>query len=519
MEGAMSRPTCCPSCLFAAFILLIPAALFASSDGSEACVDCHAGYSGALVKEWQGSRHAANGVGCLSCHAAPATDETAGSHMGFTVTALVTPRTCAKCHAREYGEFSRSHHARAGEILASLDNVLAERAAGMPGNIADAASGCWQCHGTIVRLKRDAKGAPVINKDTGLPLVLASTWPNSGIGRINPDGSKGTCNACHSRHAFEAKVARSPENCGKCHLGPDHPQEEIYTESKHGIAFQANRSRMALDKEGDWVLGKDYTAAPTCTTCHIGAYMTSDGQVVANNHDVGRRISWTLRPVVSVRINRVLFEDGYKEDYPAAKALPGKGGIMETLENVMDKGALVAKKVSRKIAEVTGWEARRSEMQGVCLNCHGESHVENFYAQYDDLVTLYNDKFAAPAQALMNDLVADKVLSANAPFEQKVQWTFYELWHHQGRRARMGASMMGPDYTHWHGMYEVARSFYTEFLPQVVETAAAKGPEMKKKYEAKVAAILARPENIWLRGLSPEESARLRESYREKYGQ
>jgi hypothetical protein len=42
---------------------------------------------------------------------------------------------------------------------------------------------------------------------------------------------------------------------------------------------------------------------------------------------------------------------------------------------------------------------------------------------------------------------------------------------------------------------------------------------MKKKYEAKVAAILARPENTWLRGLTPEESARLRESYREKYGQ
>ena len=99
-----------------------------------------------------------------------------------------------------------------------------------------------------------------------------------------------------------------------------------------------------------------------------------------------------------------------------------------------------------------------------------------------------------------------------------VQWSFYELWHHQGRRARMGASMMGPDYTHWHGMYEVAKSFYLEFLPQVVEIAASKGPEMKKKYEKKVSALLARPENIWLRGLSAEESNRLRESYKEKYG-
>ena len=82
----------------------------------------------------------------------------------------------------------------------------------------------------------------------------------------------------------------------------------------------------------------------------------------------------------------------------------------------------------------------------------------------------------------------------------------------------MGASMMGPDYTHWHGMYEVAKSFYLDFLPEVVAAASAKGWEMKQRYESKVSAILERPENLWLRGLTAEESAKLRESYREKYG-
>lgn len=507
-----------------AFLLVLFGAVLAlggiraDADGSEACIACHSSGSRALVMEWESSRHAASGVGCLSCHGMPETAETAAQHMGFSVSAIVSPKSCATCHQREYQEFSRSHHARAGEIIASLDNVLAERAAGMPGNIADAASGCWQCHGSVVTLQRDAKGAVVLDAELGFPKVLAATWPNSGIGRINPDGSRGTCNACHSRHAFEAKTARAPENCGKCHLGPDHPQAEIYEESKHGIAFSENRSRMALDKSGSWVLGKDYSAAPTCTTCHIGAYMNADGEVVANNHDVGRRISWTLRPVVSSKINRVLFDDGYKEDYPASRALPARGGVIETLEYLLERAVLVVKKVVRKVAEVTSWEARRSEMQGVCLNCHGPSHVRNFYTQYDDLVTLYNEKFALPAQQLMNDLLTDEVLNSNAPFEHEVQWTFYELWHHQGRRARMGASMMGPDYTHWHGMYEVAKSYYVEFLPQVVEAAETKGPEMKLKYEGKVADVLARPENIWLRGLSAEESNRLRESYREKYG-
>jgi hypothetical protein len=430
----------------------------------------------------------------------------------------VTPKDCAKCHAREYGEFARSHHARAGEILASLDNVLAERAAGMPGNIADASNGCWQCHGSIVRFQRDAKGAVLRDSDTGAPRLLAPTWPNTGIGRINPDGSKGSCSACHPRHSFEAKVARSPESCGKCHLGPDHPQAEIYAESKHGIAFAAYRSRMALDKEGDWVLGKDYSAAPTCATCHISSYETPEGEVTANNHDVGRRISWTLRPAVSVRINRVLFDDGFKEDYPETRVTPKPGGSMETVENVMEQGTLVPKKVTRKVAEVMAWPQRRAEMQGVCLSCHGPSHVDGFYAQFDDLVAVYNEKFAKPAQKLMDSLLSDKVLKPNAPFEQEVQWTFYELWHHQGRRARHGASMMGPDFTHWHGMYEVAKSFYLDFLPQTVEAAAAKGPAMKKKYQDEVKRILARDEHIWRRGLSPEEAARLRDSYREKYG-
>ena len=202
--------------------------------------------------------------------------------------------------------------------------MLAEKAAGMPGNIADAVNGCWQCHGTSSSSSATPKGDIVREGKENKPVIAADTWPNSGIGRLNPDGSKGSCNACHSRHSFEAKLARAPENCGKCHMGPDHPQIEIYNESKHGIAFYANRDKMALDKDS-WVLGKDYSAAPTCATCHISSYMTPEGVAKGNSHDVGERISWTLRPVVSSKLNQVIFEDGNKEDYPETKPLPKVG--------------------------------------------------------------------------------------------------------------------------------------------------------------------------------------------------
>ncbi len=56
---------------------------------------------------------------------------------------------------------------------------------------AAAVSGCWQCHGSEVKVLPGGKLDP-------------ATWPNTGIGRINPDGSEGSCSACHSRHSFSA---------------------------------------------------------------------------------------------------------------------------------------------------------------------------------------------------------------------------------------------------------------------------------------------------------------------------
>ena len=300
-------------------------------------------------------------------------------------------------------------------------------------------------------------------------------------------------------------------------MGPDHPQIEIYNESKHGIAFYANRDLMALDTHGDWVLGRDYSAAPTCATCHISSYMTPSGQYEGNSHDVGERISWTLRPIISSKLNLVIYEDGFKEDYPETRDLPSVGDTVDTAEKVVENEELVSKTVPRTVAQIITWEERRQRMKGACLNCHNDTYVDNFYIQFDDLVTLYNEKFGKPAKQFMDELKADGVLNPNAPFEHNVQWVFWELWHHEGRRARHGASMMGPDYTHWHGMYEVAKHYYEKFLPAVVEAAETKGAAMKAKYERKVREHLNQPEHIWLKGLSPEEAERLRQMYQQRY--
>ena len=69
----------------------------------------------------------------------------------------------------------------------------------------------------------------------------------------------------------------------------------------------------------------------------------------------------------------------------------------------------------------------------------------------------------------MNLIKQKGLLKSKASFSNKIEWTFWELWHHEGRRARHGAAMMAPDYTWWHGIYEVAQHFYFKFLPEALD--------------------------------------------------
>ena len=89
-----------------------------------------------------------------------------------------------------------------------------------------------------------------------------------------------------------------------------------------------------------------------------------------------------------------------------------------------------------------------------------------WYVQYDGLVELYNNKFGKPGGQLY---AAAKPLLKPVKFGNSIDFTWFELWHHEGRRARHGAAMMGPDYTWWHGIYEVAKHFYFKFIPEAIE--------------------------------------------------
>ncbi|MBU0995787.1 MAG: hydroxylamine oxidoreductase [Proteobacteria bacterium] len=376
-----------------------------------ACIDCHKKEHPGLFADWAGSRHASANITCIDCHKAEASDpdvsqahfkqyERSDQKFGtkeykIPIAAVVTPKDCSRCHPDEAKQYSVSKHANTMEIIWKIDPWLNK---GMNSDV-ERTAGCYHCHGTVLEMK-DGK-------------LTSETWPNVGVGRINLDGSKGSCTSCHTRHRFSVMEARKPQACGQCHLGPDHPQIEIFTESKHGDIYDAFGDDYNWEAApGTWSPGVDFRG-PTCASCH----MSGAGSVLTS-HDVTERLSWELQAPLTVRPSEF-------------KPLPAK----------------------------TNWETERDKMKEVCTQCHGKTWVDDHYMKLDKVVQEYNNVYFKPAKAVFDELNEKGLLDQTRFFDEPLEVEFYELWHHEGRRARMGSAMMAPDYTWWHGFYECKKRY------------------------------------------------------------
>jgi hydroxylamine dehydrogenase len=386
-------------------------------EAAVACIGCHRTESPGLFADWSHSRHAAANITCLDCHQADAMDtdvsaehykqyERSDQKYGIKeykvpVAAVVTPKDCSRCHPDEAKQYSVSKHANTTEIIWKIDPWLMN---GMNSDF-ERAAGCFHCHGTVMKVK-DGRLDP-------------ETWPNVGVGRINLDGSKGSCTSCHTRHRFSVMEARRPEACGQCHLGPDHPQIEIFTESKHGDIYASFGEQYNWDAApGTWTPGIDFRG-PTCASCHM-----SGAGTVLTSHDVTERLAWELQAPLTIR----------PSDF---KPLPAK----------------------------TDWRQERTKMSEVCMQCHGKTWVDDHFVKLDKVVAEYNEVYFNPAKTMLDDLYAKELLDKSRFFDERLEVEYYELWHHEGRRARMGAAMMAPDYSWWHGFYECKKR-YNNFMEE-----------------------------------------------------
>ncbi|MCK5605035.1 cytochrome C, partial [Candidatus Pacearchaeota archaeon] len=153
---------------------------------SEQCINCHEkkGIAANQITAWKESEHGIQGIGCKECHKAKKGEFDAFlcPESSILVARHPTPKDCKECHKQQVEEFAESKHAHQFWLLANADRATFE-------NPITTKHGCVQCH---------------------------------QIGNIWPDGSVGECDACHAKHSYSLAVARQPETCGECHIGPDH---------------------------------------------------------------------------------------------------------------------------------------------------------------------------------------------------------------------------------------------------------------------------------------------------------
>ncbi len=369
---------------------------------SATCINCHEnkGIAVTQIDAWKESRHAVMGIGCYECHEPMEGDFDAFtcSESDILVARHPTPKDCAECHDQQVTEFAESKHAHQFWLFKNADRAVFE-------NPISTRHGCEQCH---------------------------------QIGNMWPDGSVGECDVCHAKHSFSKEVARQPETCGECHLGPDHPHIEIYNESKHGNIFKAKGHKWDMSySTADHK--KIPIEVPVCTTCHMDGNKTQP-----MTHNVSERLAWESQMTWS-------FRTVWNED------------------------------------KLGDWKKKRERMSSTCKNCHAPDFV-NMYLVTADLVNLqYNEirrEFVRWTKKLTKNGIIDR-LKANGKFysdpvlngwDEVPEHEMYYAWHHEGRRFRHGAEMMGADYTQWHGIWEIQ-----EDLGELITWAAEHGdPEAQR---------------------------------------
>lgn len=380
------------------------------ADSNDECVVCHKNATPGIVEQYGHSTMAGAKVNCSDCHVVKADYPGATEHEGTYILSSPTPAMCQKCHQAEVAQFDNSRHGIPAyvAVFGSKDltpEQMAQFQAVPEGNF------------------DPAKARNAIFAIEGPAITRFACESCHNIGKPNPDGSVGQCQKCHLRHEFSLVQARKPETCNNCHIGPDHPQWEIYEESAHGVAYATMGDTWNWDADAGTLTTVDFPA-PTCALCHMSGFGGT-----STTHDVGDRLTWFSAAQVSTR-------------RPA-------------------------------------WEDNKVRMQSVCFECHNKEFIDALYTDADKGVEAINER-VKEADTIIQPLIDQKLLTA-APFDEPIDFTYFENWHHYGRTGKFGMWMQGADYTQWHGAYEMLSDLaeLREMTQQKLEAAGAPVPTPK----------------------------------------
>jgi len=321
--------------------------------------------------------------------------------------------------------------------------------------------GCMACHGANLNQKFKEEIERRTGKFAGMVFVPGtnkfdpSIVTNHGVGRINPDGSLGSCEACHFAHSFSVKIARKAwESCGRCHYGHDHPNDEQWKASIHGALVLGEYEDYAWEKKSnDWKPGRDFRG-PTCAVCHMGAVFDEQGNVkYAASHDVASICKWKLGKWMISMLRVAGMRD------PSTPAW-----VCEYWE----------KEYGMKIVyPEPDWKERRKRCIEMCAQCHTKYFAAS-HLRTADWMILLADFIRDEVVIKVAEMLKEKGLFT--PFDKI---TLRHLGAKANRPAKMAAFHFGPDFRWWAGIVHFV--LYTiEWLENIYDRPAVKkkAPEL-----------------------------------------
>ncbi|MGD8256749.1 MAG: multiheme c-type cytochrome [Desulfobacterales bacterium] len=438
------------------------------SEATAECLDCHSAIHPGIVNDWQNSRHskitpkqamAVVGlarkvssntvpdnlqnvvVGCAECHLLrPKAHADTFDHNGYDIHVVVSPNDCRTCHSQEAAQYSKNIMSHAYKNLADNNFYLQHQRSIIgkteytDGEIvfknsdeATRAEACYYCHGT--KLKVTGKEIRDTEAFGELEFPVIEGWPNQGVGRVNLDGSLGSCSACHTRHAFSIEMARKPYTCKECHVGPDVPAYKVYAASKHGNIFSAMNKSWNFNAV-PWTIGKDFTA-PTCATCHISLLVNEDEDVVAERtHQMNNRLPW--------RIFGLIYAHPHPRE-PDTTSIRNKDGL--PLPTDFAGGFASDYLIGKEEMQI-----RQKAMQAACLNCHGSSWVKGQWNRFENTIKTTNAE-TLTATKIMNDIwqlgFARGPEKQSSPFDEAVEKRWTDTWLFYANATRFASAMGG----------------------------------------------------------------------------
>jgi hypothetical protein len=438
------------------------------SDATAECLACHELAHPGIIHDWRNSRHSMltpeqamaveglgrkvssatvpeavlkTSVGCAECHTLrPDRHSDTFDHNGYEVHVVVSPEDCAVCHTTEADQYSKNIMSHAHTNLAdnavyrqletSVIGATQRRNKGVQYSPADpltAADACYYCHGTRLEVTGKEVRDTEIAGELEFPVI--SGWPNQGVGRINLDGSRGSCAACHTRHQFSIQMARKPYTCKECHVGPDVPAFPVYSASKHGN-IQASMDSAWDYRAVPWTVGEDFSA-PTCGACHVSLLVNDDGEVVAErSHQMNNRLPW--------RIYGLIYAHPHPQS-PDTTIIRNKDG--QPLPTDLSGGFAQKYLIDKKEMQI-----RTATMQNVCLSCHSSAWVDGHWKKFEHSIQSTNAEILTGTN-FMRDIwkrgLADGLARGKNPFDEAIEKKWQLTWLFYANSIRFSSAMAG----------------------------------------------------------------------------